>query len=129
MDKSDWTIDAALTRQAKARGARPFLQVGDGAPVSYAETDALGHRVSRGVAALGAGPGDRVAVWLPNGLEILYAWFGVNRAGATAVFVNTAYKGMFLEHVINNASARWVILACDLGIPTPEPPADQTFVQ
>jgi crotonobetaine/carnitine-CoA ligase len=102
-----------LAAQAKARGGKPFLQFQEGPPVTYAEVDAIAHRVSRGVAALGARPGDRVGVWLPNGLEILYAWFGVNRAGAVAVFVNTAYKGAFLEHVLNNAAPRWIVVAAE----------------
>jgi crotonobetaine/carnitine-CoA ligase len=113
MDKSGWEVGATLARQAKARGSHPFLQFQDEPAVSYAEVDATAHRVSRGVAALGAGLGDRVGVWLPNGLEILYAWFGVSRAGAVSVFVNTAYKGAFLEHVLNNAAARWIVIAAE----------------
>ncbi|HEX7928584.1 MAG TPA: AMP-binding protein [bacterium] len=113
IDKTGWELGATLARQAKARGDYPFLQFQDDPAVTYAEVDAIAHRVSRGVAALGAGLGDRVGVWLPNGLEILYAWFGVSRAGAVSVFVNTAYKGGFLEHVLNNAAAKWVILAAE----------------
>lgn len=113
MDKSGWEVGATLARQAKARGARPFVQFQDGPPVTYAEADAVAHRVSRGIAALGVQPGGRVGVWLPNGLEILYAWFGISRAGGVTVFVNTAYKGAFLEHVLNNAGARWLVLAAE----------------
>jgi crotonobetaine/carnitine-CoA ligase len=111
MDKSTWTVGAALAQQARRRGARPFLQFEDGPEVSYAEADAIASRVSRGMAALGIGPGEAVGVWLPNGLEILYAWFGLNRAGAVAVFVNPAYRGGFLEHVLNNSAVRRLIVA------------------
>ena len=111
MDKSSWVIAEVLARQARARGDRPFLTLQNGPDVSYAEADEIAHRVSRGVAALGAEPGDRVGVWLPNGLEILHASFGIYRAGAVAVFINPGYRGIFLEHVLNNAGARWVIMA------------------
>ncbi len=84
MDKSGWVMGEVLARQARARGHRTFLTFQNRPDVSYAEADEIAHRVSRGVAGLGAGPGDRVGVWLPNGPEILHASFGIYRAGAVA---------------------------------------------
>ena len=112
-DKSQWTAGHALARQAARRGAAPFIQAQDGPTLSYAEVDALANRVARGLLGLGVKPGERVAVMLPNGLEILLAWFGLCRAGAVSVFVNTAYKGIFLEHVLNNAGAGIALLHRD----------------
>lgn len=112
-DKSQWTVGHVLARQAAARGSAPFLQVQDDPPVSYAEADRMANRLARGVLDLGVQPGDRVGVMLPNGLEILYAWFGLSRAGAVSVFVNTAYKGIFLEHVLSNAQAEVAIVHRD----------------
>jgi crotonobetaine/carnitine-CoA ligase len=112
-DKSQWTVGHVLARQAARRGAAPFLQVQDQPPLSYAETDALANRLARGVIGLGVRPGDRVAVMLPNAAEILLAWFGLCRAGAVSVFVNTAYKGIFLEHVLNNAGAEVMMVHRD----------------
>jgi carnitine-CoA ligase len=113
MDKSHWLVAEVLAKQARTRGDRTFLTFQSGSALTYAEADAIAHRVSRGVAALGAAPGDRVGVWLPNGPEILHASFGIYRAGAVAVFVNPGYRGIFLEHVLNNAGARWVIMASE----------------
>lgn len=112
-DKSQWTVGQALARQAAARGDAPFLQVEDRPPVTYAEADRLANRLARGVLALGVKPGDRVAVMLPNGLEILVTWFGLSRAGAVSVFINPAYKGIFLEHVLANAGAEVAIIHRD----------------
>ena len=113
VDKSQWTVGQALARQAAARGDAPFLQLQDDPPVSYAEADRHANRLARGSLALGIKPGDRVALMLPNGLEILLAWFGLSRAGAVTVFVNPAYKGIFLEHVLGNAGAEVAIVHRD----------------
>jgi carnitine-CoA ligase len=113
VDKSAWTVSHVLARQAAERGNAPFLQVQDNPPVSYADTDRMANRVARGVATLGIQPGAKVGVMLPNGLEILYAWFGLSRVGAVSVFINTAYKGIFLEHVLNNAEAEVAIFHRD----------------
>src|ERR1041385_3706490 len=84
MDKSGWVIGEELARQARAGGHRACLTFQSHPDVTYAEADEIAHRVSRGVAALGVGPGDRVGVWLPNGPEILHASFGIYRAAAGA---------------------------------------------
>ncbi len=110
-DKSGWTVGQVLADQAAARPDSPFLQFGDGAPVSYRETDAIANRVANGLAGLGVAHGGRVAVMLPNSLEYGYTWFGVSRAGAVHVAINSAYKGNFLEHVLNNSGARVMVIA------------------
>src|SRR5579863_2546752 len=112
-DKSQWTVGHLLAKQAARRGDAPFLQVQDEPPLSYREVDALTNRLARGLLALGVKQGASIAIMLPNGIEILVAWFGICRAAAVSVFVNTAYKGIFLEHVLNNAAAETMLLHRD----------------
>ncbi|MCH8187125.1 MAG: acyl--CoA ligase, partial [Proteobacteria bacterium] len=111
IDKSNWTVGRTLAVQAERRGDSPFLQFGETSPVSFAETDRLANRIANGLIALGLEPGERVAVMLDNSLEYCLAWFGANRAGAVHVAVNTAYKGTFLSHLINNSAARFAVIA------------------
>jgi len=110
MDKTEWVVGKVLARQARERGNRPFLQNRDEPAVTYAEADATANRVARGLLREGVEPGERVGVFLPNGLEILHAWFAISRIGAVAVFINTAYRGAFLEHVLNNAGAKLILI-------------------
>ena len=111
IDKSNWTVGRTLAVQAERRGDSPFLQFGETSPVSFAETDRLANRIANGLIALGLEPGERVAVMLDNSLEYCLAWFGASRAGAVHVAVNTAYKGTFLSHLINNSAARFAVIA------------------
>ncbi len=104
-DKSGWVVGKVLAAQAAARGDSPFLQFQDGAPVTFGETDAIANRVANGLAALGVGKGDTVGVMLRNSLEFCYAWFGLSRAGAVHVAINTAYKGIYLEHVLSKSAS------------------------
>src|ERR1700687_3163310 len=68
----------------------PALLHGDRV-ISFAELMETSRRTAQGLADLGVGPGDRVALWLPNvpGYPILY--FACVRLGAIAVAVNTRY--------------------------------------
>ncbi len=115
MDKSRWVVGKVLADQAKARGDRPFLTACDGGArattttLTYAEADRMANRMARTLAALGVGPGDRVAVMLPNGLEACTVWLGLARRGAVHVAVNTGLKGAFLEHVLRDAGVSLLV--------------------
>ncbi|MDX6563713.1 MAG: oxalate---CoA ligase [Gaiellales bacterium] len=73
--------DAALALVEPASGER----------TTYGELRATADRLARGLAAAGAGPGDAVAMSLPNGPEIVAAFLGIVAAGAAAAPLNQAY--------------------------------------
>ena len=47
---------------------------------------------------------------LDNHVDYIVAWFGLCLAGRIEVPVNTAYKRAILTHVLNNSSARAIII-------------------
>lgn len=110
VDKSAWVLGNVLAQQARVRRDAPFVQFQEEPPYTFGAMDERANRVANALAALGIQHGDRVLVMLPNSIAFLDAWFGINRLGAVMVPINTAYKGAFLEHVINNAAARMMII-------------------
>lgn len=111
VDKSSWVVGAVLARQAQISPNRPFVQFADQTPYTFGQMDECATRIANGLASLGVTHGERVLVMLPNSVEFMQVWFGINRLGAVLVPINTAYKGAFLEHVVNNAAARVMVLA------------------
>ena len=59
--------------------------------------------------------GDNVIVWMPNSVDCMRVWFGINWLGATYVPINTAYKGHLLEHVLDNAGAKIMVAHASLA--------------
>jgi crotonobetaine/carnitine-CoA ligase len=110
IDKTDWVVGTVLAKQGKALHDKPFIRCGDGDSYTFGAMDESAHRVANALAELGVRRGDRVLAMLPNGVEFLQAWFGISRAGAVFVPINTAYRGAFLEHVVNNAGARVMLI-------------------
>ena len=104
VDKSGWVLGAVLARQGAALRDRPFVQFQDDPPLTFGDMDTRANRVANGLAAMGVQRDERVLLMMRNSVEFLDAWFGINRLGAVMVPINTAYKGGFLEHVINNAA-------------------------
>ena len=111
IDKTAWVVGDVLAQRGIVSAEVPFVQFENQRPFTFGAMDETANRVANALAVLGVQRGDRVLVMLPNSVAFLHAWFGINRLGAVLVPINTAYKGAFLEHVINNATARVMIIA------------------
>src|ERR1700746_3882150 len=83
------TVDGLLDRAAADWGERTAVVDGT-RRTTYRELAALCREWAGGLAALGVGKGDRVAIWMPNRLEWVTAFFGAISAGAVVVPLNTA---------------------------------------
>ena len=81
---------------------------------SGSPTGQLAQRIkqfSRGLLAVGVKPGDKVAVWLPNGIEWVVAVFSLANIGAIFVPVNTRFKTEELEYILKQSDSSALILA------------------
>ncbi len=76
-----------LTGGAAVHGDRPALWF-EGDAVSYAELDRRAAVAANELRARGVGPGDRVAIKLPNSPAFVAAYFGALRLGAIVVPLN-----------------------------------------
>ena len=87
-----------------------FVKVSATVEVTYSRMRELAASTAAGLARLGVSAGANVVVWMPNTVDCLRVWFGINWLGATYVPINTAYKGRLLEHVLRNAGARILVM-------------------
>ena len=99
-------LEGAMVRYAEKPAFRCFGQT-----LTYADTD----RLSRAFAAylqnkLGISKGDRVAVMLPNLPAFPLAMLGIIRTGAIQVNVNPLYTARELEHQLNDAGAKAIVI-------------------
>ena len=79
------------------------------ATLSYAELAREVDRLAAGLAGLGVGPGDRVAVHLPNLPQTVIAFHAVLSLGAAAVMTNPLYVAREIEHQWNDAGCEVAI--------------------
>lgn len=77
--------------------------------LTYAALDAVSARVAGGLRRLGIGPGDRVAIWLPNSHAWLACFFACARLGAIAVAVNTRFRSSELADILSRSGARILV--------------------
>jgi crotonobetaine/carnitine-CoA ligase len=70
--------------------------------------------LARAFHALGVRPGDMVAIWQPNGPNMLRALFACSLLGATACLLNVAFRGNLLAHALALSDARLLYAHGDL---------------
>jgi acyl-CoA synthetase (AMP-forming)/AMP-acid ligase II len=82
------------------------------AKFTFAELAAVAEQAARGFIAAGIEPGDRVAIWAPNGWRWVVAALGLQSAGAVLVTLNTRFKISEASYVIEKSESR---LICTIG--------------
>jgi acyl-CoA synthetase (AMP-forming)/AMP-acid ligase II len=98
------TIPALLARAAARHGGRPAVVDGDVA-LTWSELHGAARDVAAGLVDAGIAPGDRVAMWAPNGWRWIVAVHGVFMAGATLVPINTRFKGAEAAVILERSGA------------------------
>src|SRR5437763_12684038 len=88
------TIDAAI---ASSDGQAALADAGGEATISYARLHDVTERIGRQLTTAGVGPGDVVAMSLPNRPAVVLAFLGVLRSGAAAAPLNPAYTRRELD--------------------------------
>lgn len=109
------TVTEVLARSA-ARYPNNILLDFQGETYTYSNIDQLSTRLAHGLAARGVKRGDRVCSLLDSNVDAVSLWLAVNKIGAINVPVNTAYKGEFLRHQLDDAGAEVLITEADYAL-------------
>lgn len=108
---SQWNIATVLEQQAKRIPDKSYLRwTSEGRPVTYKKANELGNRVAHGMLKAGIQQGDNIVFFMNNCPEFVWSWFGAAKIGAVETPINTEYKGAFLEHQVNNCTAKFGIV-------------------
>lgn len=98
-----------IEHQAQMLGDKPYILHED-QRVSFKGFDRLTCQAANGFLALGAEPGDGVALFMENCPEYLYVAYGLPRIGAYIVPVNTALKGDGLRYILSHSDVRYLVV-------------------
>ncbi|MGE5253478.1 MAG: AMP-binding protein, partial [Planctomycetaceae bacterium] len=108
-------MPAALARTAREFPDKTALVFID-SKISYRQLDELANRFAHALIDMGAKPGDKVAMLMPNMPQLVAAVYGAWRAGAVVVMNNPLYTEVELEYQFNNSGSTFLV-AIDLICP------------
>jgi len=86
-----FNLAVILSESAHAAPDKP-VAVFDGGQLTYRQLDQASDRLAANLASAGIGPGDRVALQLPNIPQFLISYFGILKAGAAVVPLNVLLR-------------------------------------
>jgi long-chain acyl-CoA synthetase len=78
---------------------------------SYADLRELAERFAAALAANGLSKGDRIILYIPNSIQFVVSWLGVQRLGGVAVPITPIYTPADLEYIASDTQAKAVICA------------------
>lgn len=104
----DVTLGQLVDRAAVAYGTAIAYVDGDRRE-SFDDVATRSDEVAAGLLARGAEPGDRVAIWLANGLDWIHCYFGALKAGCVVVPVNTSFGVDEAAYVISQSRSRFLV--------------------
>jgi len=108
------TISDLFDLSFAGRRQEPALEF-QGRTLTFGELDARASRTASALAARGFQPGDRLAVQLPNGVELIDLYLACTRLGVIFVPINVLYKEREVSHILRDAEPRWFVTAANLG--------------
>jgi HIP---CoA ligase len=116
----EWDTIPRLVRWAVERFPESEAVVDGDLRLTYAELGARVERAARGFVAAGVEPGDRVALWAPNGPAWVEAVLGLESVGAVLVPLSTRYKGAEAAYILGRSRTRVLVAAGQfLGVDFP----------
>lgn len=102
------TLGDALESAARRRPEKVALVFGD-QRLTYGEFWERTGRWAAALQQLGVAPQQRVALLLPNGLEMAQAYFGLARAGVVGIPINLRWAPQEVAYVLDHAEVSAVI--------------------
>ncbi|MEO2109075.1 MAG: AMP-binding protein [Actinomycetota bacterium] len=76
---------------------------------SYVDLAHRSDEVASGLLERGVRPGDRVALWLANGLDWIHTYYGALKAGCVVVPVNTSFTADEAAYVVAQSKSRVLV--------------------
>ncbi|WP_304511809.1 long-chain fatty acid--CoA ligase, partial [Desulfobacula sp.] len=76
---------------------------------TYKHLKNLSQRFAGGLRQLGVQKGDKVLLYIPNCIQWVVAYLGIQKAGAVLVPVSPIYTSHEIEYMINNSGAQTII--------------------
>jgi len=78
---------------------------------TFADLDRRATRMAHELSARGFGPGDRLAIYLPNRLEYVDLFLACTRLGVIVVPINVLYRDREMNHILGDATPKAVVVA------------------
>lgn len=103
------TVCKLIRRAVQLYGDRPLLRF-ESQRWTFSDVARRANQFAAFLSKLDIGPGDKVAIFLPNCPEWIFAWLGCAQANVIYVPINTEYRGDILVHQLSKADVSAIVI-------------------
>jgi long-chain acyl-CoA synthetase len=107
-------VGSLVPRHARYRPHHPALVCGD-TRLTWSELSARVNRVANAFLALGLAKGDKLAVVMPNCVEVLEVYWAAIQIGVVLVPLSPLLRGAALAALLRDSDSSAVVLGCSLA--------------
>lgn len=108
-------IAHSLERHAYIKGNKTAVRFKE-KDYTYQQVNQKVDQYAHALLSLGVNKGDRVAIWLPNGMEFIYSFYAALKIGALAVPINYLFKELEAQYILDHSEAK-ILFTTDEKIP------------
>jgi long-chain acyl-CoA synthetase len=110
MEDKHYNIFSAFAQTADRRGNNTAV-IYLGTRYSYLKLKDLSERFASALQDIGVRRGQRVMLYIPNGIQWVVSWLGIQRADAVCVPITPIYTPHDLRYIANDSEAEAIICA------------------
>ena len=103
------TLGKVLERSAAQSPDKVAIVDGD-KRITFADLNAKADAMAAGLTELGFQKGDRVAIYMKNSLELVTAFYALQKIGVVVVWVNAIYRMHEAEFILKNSEAKGLFI-------------------
>ncbi len=104
------TIFSTFERTAERRKNQTAI-IYLGTRYSYRKLKNLSDRFDSALMTVGVRPGEKVIIYIPNTVQWVVSWLGIQKAGAIAVPISPIYTPADLRYIANDSGAESIVCA------------------
>ncbi len=103
-------LSSIVLRRAREAPSTVLVRFEDGSTWTGLEMQQRMEGAAELLAAHSVAKGDHVAIWLPNGADLLQCWLACAYLGAVFVPLNTDFRGRMLSHALRESDPKVLVL-------------------
>jgi len=108
--KNEQTISSAFETVVRRRGGHSAI-IYLGTRYSYEKVKELSDRLAAALVDNGLMPGQRVIMYIPNSIQWVVSWLGIQRAGGVCVPITPIYTPRDLAYIANDSEVEAIVCA------------------
>lgn len=82
-----------------------------GTRFSYSRVKEMAEDFAAALAAMGVKPGEKVIIYIPNSIQWVVTWLGIQKLGAAALPITPIYTPYDLRYIANDSGAETIVCA------------------